>query len=296
MQRFSEDFNTLLSDGADELHELNQKLDVSEQPDLIYWEVQQIMLKQMINLTNYSINHMKINEDMTMFRTNKAMDLTETLPIDNDVLEKLHEWYSNTQNTDLKSLKFSSVEKEKVLQFIETLDESQWELMKSKPNEIAYLSLDGEVFAAFLKKVIKEFKTPLQHFVAQKYFNGNSLLHCLSKDPLTETQMEIIMYVLQEDTIKVDGKNKDNKTFLDISPVHNKLLQQIQISTDKWAKKMFEVFRDNPKVIERWILLGNDSLLEALFYRLLKSFSSLPTTVNEIKFLSLKKKLRCIIN
>ena len=59
MQCFSEDFNTLLSDGADELHELNQKLDVSEQPDLIYWEVQQIMLKQMINLTNYSINHMK---------------------------------------------------------------------------------------------------------------------------------------------------------------------------------------------------------------------------------------------
>ena len=111
------------------------------------------------------------------------------------------------------------------------------------------------------------------------------MLHCLSKDPLTEIQMEIIMYVLREDTIKVDGKNKDNKTFLDISSVHNKLLQQIQISTDKWGKKMFEVFRDNPKVIERWILLGNDSLLEALFNRLLKSFSSLSTTVNEIKFL-----------
>ena len=145
------------------------------------------------------------------------MELTETLPIDNDVIEKLNKWYSNTQNTDLKSIKFSSVEKEKVLQFIETLDESQWELMKSKPNEIAYLSLDGEVFAAFLKKVIKEFKTPLQHFASQEYFNGNSLLHCLSNDPLTETQMEIIMYILQDDTIKVDGKNKDNKTFLDIS-------------------------------------------------------------------------------
>ena len=66
MQRLSEDFNTLLRGGADELHELNQKLDALEQSDLIYWEVQQIMLKQMINLTNYSINHMKINEDTTM--------------------------------------------------------------------------------------------------------------------------------------------------------------------------------------------------------------------------------------
>ena len=109
MQRFSEDFNTLLSDGADKLHELNQKLDVSEQSDLIYWEVQQIMLKQMINLTNYSINHMKINEDMKMFRKSKAMEFTETLPMDNDFLEKLHEWYSNTQNTDLKLIKFTIV-------------------------------------------------------------------------------------------------------------------------------------------------------------------------------------------
>ena len=216
------------------------------------------------------------------------MELTETLPIDNDVIEKLNKWYSNTQNTDLKSFKFSSAEKKEVLGVIETLDESQWELMKSKPNEIAYLSFDGEVYAAFLKKAIKEFKTPLQHFVSQKYFNGNSLLHCLSKDPLTETQMEIIMYVLQEDTIKLDGKNKDNKTFLDISSVHDKLLQQIQISTDKWAKKMFEVFRDNPKVIERWILLGNDSLLEALFNRLMKSFSSLSKMVNKNRFLSKK--------
>ena len=223
------------------------------------------------------------------------MELTETLPIDNDVIEKLNKWYSNTQNTDLKSFKFSSAEKKEVLGVIETLDESQWELMKSKPNEIAYLSFDGEVYAAFLKKAIKEFKTPLQHFVSQKYFNGNSLLHCLSKDPLTETQMEIIMYVLQEDTIKLDGKNKDNKTFLDISSVHDKLLQQIQISTDKWASNMFEVFRDYPKVIERWIRLGNDSLLEALFNRLMKSFSSLSKMVNKNRFLS-KKKLCCIIN
>ena len=170
------------------------------------------------------------------------MEFTETLPMDNDFLEKLHKWYSNTQNTDLKLIKFTSKEKEILLQFIETLDESQWELMKSKPNEIAYLSLDGEVFAAFLKKAIKEFKTPLQHFVSQKYFNGNSLLHCLSKDPLTETQMEIIMYVLQEDTIKVDRKNEDNKTFLDISPVHNKLLQQIQISTDQCTEVHFASF------------------------------------------------------
>ena len=85
----------------------------------------------------------------------KAMEFTETSPVDKDVIEKLQKWYSNTQNTDLKSIKFSSVEKEKLLQFIETLEESQWELMKSKPNEISYFSLDGEVFAAFLKKAIK---------------------------------------------------------------------------------------------------------------------------------------------
>ena len=203
------------------------------------------------------------------------MDLTEMLAIDNEAIQKLLERYSDTEDMDLKSFKFSPSEKEAMLGYIENLDKTQWKAMTTKPKVMSCLSLDGEVFAVFLKKAIKNFNTSIERFVSQEYFNENSILHCLSKDPLAVTQLEIIMYVLQQPNVKLDAKNGDNKTFLNVSPIHSKLLQEIQTSPDDWAKKLFGLFCNSPNIIERWIVLGDDFILEALLNRLIQSLSLL---------------------
>ena len=105
------------------------------------------------------------------------------------------------------------------------------------------------------------------------------MLHQLSKDPLSETQMDLVMIILQQDDVEPDAKNNDGKTFLDLSPIHSKLLQRIETARDDWAQKVFSACARNTKIMDSWFRLGDDALLEALFNRLSQSMSSLSKMV-----------------
>ena len=83
--------------------------------------------------------------------------------------------------------------------------------------------------------------------------------------------METIMKILENKDVKLDAKNHNGKTFLELSPVQSKLLQKIQTATDEWAENVFRACVENPMVIERWVNLGDDSLLQAIFDRMRKS-------------------------
>ena len=88
------------------------------------------------------------------------------------------------------------------------------------------------------------------------------------------------MHILKGNNFKPDARNGENKTFLDVSPIHSKLLQQIQTSSDDWAKQIFNSFVGKPEIIENWIKLGNDNILEAILDRLRLSFPILQNQVN----------------
>ena len=98
------------------------------------------------------------------------------------------------------------------------------------------------------------------------------------------------MIALQQEDVRPDDKNSDRKTFLDLSPIFQKLLQQIQTSTDEWAVEVFLLFVINPKVLESWIELGDDSLLEAVLDRLSQSLLAIKKHVRNLllNFLNLK--------
>ena len=64
---------------------------------------------------------------------------------------------------------------------------------------------------------------------------------------------------------------KDNKTFLDLSAIRSKLLQQIQLATAKWARDFLQLCVQRPGIIKSWIDIGDDTLLEALFDRMKQS-------------------------
>ena len=52
-----------------------------------------------------------------------------------------------------------------------------------------------------------------------RFSNENTILHQISKDPLSDKQMELIMYALQQNDVRPDAKNNDGKTFLNLSSI-----------------------------------------------------------------------------
>ena len=168
-------------------------------------------------------------------------------------------------------------------------EQDKWKWMHSTPNAILSFCDNQDVFLAILEKV-KKFNAPLptKFSASKKFSNENNILHHLSKDPLSDKQMELLMIALQQEDVRPDDKNSDGKTFLDLSPIFQKLLQQIQTSTDEWAIEVFLLFITNPKVFESWIELGDDSLLEAVLDRLSQSLLAIKKHVrNLFKFRNL---------
>ena len=172
-----------------------------------------------------------------------------------------------------------------MIEYIRDTEEEQdkWKWMHSTPNAILSFSDNQDVFLAILEKV-KKFNAPLptKFSASKKFSNENAILHHLSKDPLSDKQMELIMIALQQEDVRPDDKNSDRKTFLDLSPIFQKLLQQIQTSTDEWATELFLLFVTNPKVLESWIELGDDSLLEAVLDRLSQSLLAIRKRVRNL--------------
>ena len=172
-----------------------------------------------------------------------------------------------------------------MIEYIRDTEEEQdkWKWMHSTPNSILSFCDNQDVFLAILEKV-KKFNAPLptKFSASKKFSNENAILHHLSKDPLSDKQMELIMIALQQEDVRPDDKNSDRKTFLDLSPIFQKLLQQIQTSTDEWATELFLLFVTNPKVLESWIELGDDSLLEAVLDRLSQSLLAIRKRVRNL--------------
>ena len=123
----------------------------------------------------------------------------------------------------------------------------QWHWTETQSWKIRLFCRSGEVFAAVLQKVMTECKT-LEHLIRQKYPNGNSILHCLSKDPLHENQIDMVMFLLHQNGINPSAKNMNGKTFLDLAAIHAKLLQQIQTASDDWVQKFFHTCANKGEV------------------------------------------------
>ena len=162
-------------------------------------------------------------------------------------------------------------------------EQDKWKWMHSTPNAILSFCDNQDVFLTILEKV-KKFNSPLptKFSASKKFSNENTILHHLSKDPLSDKQMELLMIALQQEDVRPDDKNSDGKTFLDLSPIFQKLLQQIQTATDEWAIELFLLFVTNPKVLESWIELGDDSLLEAVLDRLNQSLLAIKKHVRNL--------------
>ena len=148
-------------------------------------------------------------------------------------------------------------------------EQDKWKWMHSTPNSILSFCDNQDVFLAILEKV-KKFNAPLptKFSASKKYSNENTILHLVSKDPLSDTQMDIVMTILLQEDVRPDGKNSDGNTFLSLSSIHPKLLQWVHTAIDGWATKVFDCFIANPEVLISWVELGDDLLLEAIFDRI----------------------------
>ena len=164
-----------------------------------------------------------------------------------------------------------------MIEYITDSLEDQWKWMRSNPNEILSFSDDGDIFTLVLKKA-KQINAPVNKFfgVSKIYSNGNTILHQLSKDPLSDTQMDLVMTILEQKDFKPDVENNDGKTFLELSPIHQKLLQRINTSPDDWAINTFFGFVANKNIFVSWINLGDDRLFEAILIRI-RQILSLPS-------------------
>ena len=136
-----------------------------------------------------------------------------------------------------------------------------------------------------LKKA-KQINAPMNKFfgVSKIYSNGNTILHQLSKDPLSDTQMDLVMTILEQKDFKPDVVNNDGKTFLELSPIHQKLLQRINTAPDDWAINTFFGFVANGNIFVSWINLGDDRLFEAILIRIrqILSLSSFKKPVSKL--------------
>ena len=209
----------------------------------------------------------------------------------NNILEKLSErpLIPNNVSMILDLLKFivpetklSTEVKDNMLKFIISSQDYHWMWIESNPMAIIYFTLDGEVLAAVLEKALKTHEIPLNELdlIFQKHEDGNSTLHCLSTDPLCENQMNLIMFILSQKDVQLDAKNNNGQSFLDRSPIYSKLVQSILTAPDDWATSLFNICTEkDSKVLVRWIRLGNDDVLEALFNRLKGSLPSIKKPV-----------------
>ena len=172
-------------------------------------------------------------------------------------LEKLSVTSWNTHDISLildilyhvvpKRAKFSPKARKNMLEFIGSSESNQWTWIKSNPTAIIYFSLEVEVLAMIVEKALTNYGIPLQKLdsIFEKYLDGNLTLHCLSKDPLSENQMSLIMYILHQANVKPEAKNSNGQNFLELSPILPKLVQQIQTAPDDWTCKFFEACATN---------------------------------------------------
>ena len=95
-----------------------------------------------------------------------------------------------------------------VKQDIKDSNKERWTWLRNQPKAIRSFCRDGGVFIAILQKAFKESECSLDELVIANYFNDNTILHCLSKDPLSKEQVSFVMDILCHKDINPGKKNK----------------------------------------------------------------------------------------
>lgn len=143
--------------------------------------------------------------------------------------------------------------------------------VRSQPKFINDFIFNGEVLGALIQRV----KT----LECIQYSNldsilirmrGTTLLHKLSQYPLNDDQMTSIMDILQEEKIRPDTTDRNGYTFLELSPVEERLSIKIYAAPDAWTSVLWTKMH----ALEKWIALKNDRLLMDIFRRMSIHMSS----------------------
>ena len=158
----------------------------------------------------------------------------------------------------------------KVIEYIDSSANDKWRWIQKEPKGLEIFLKRGQILVAILQK-IKECSSQeeLGPIFKHEYLHKNTILHMLSQEPLSANQMNLVMTTLLQKTVEPHAKNSAGKTFLELSPIKKKLLQEIQKVSDDWV----ETFYGEPKLIQSWIKLGDDDLLETLLQQLRQSLS-----------------------
>ena len=137
--------------------------------------------------------------------------------------------------------------------------------VRSQPKFINDFIINGEVLGALIQRV----KT-LEWIQYSKLdsilirMRGTTLLHKLSQYPLNDDQMTSIMDILQEEGIRPEAKDRNGYTFLELSPVEERLSIKIYAAPDAWTSVLWTRMH----ALEKWIALKNDRLLMDIFRRM----------------------------
>ena len=105
-----------------------------------------------------------------------------------------------------------------------------------------------------------------------------TILHKLSQFPLNDDQMTSIMDIIKTGKINPSAKDAKGYTFLELSPIVDKLSRRIYIANDSWIKNLWRV-----KKMKNWIKLRNDRLLLDIFKRMSILMSSSSFQTSEIR-------------
>ena len=110
------------------------------------------------------------------------------------------------KNLDLIKIFFKVQPLNAVKQAIENSNKDDWTWLRNQPKATLWFCRDSGVFIAILLKAFQECGHTLDELITAEYFNGNTILHCLSKDPLSKDQINFVMGILCHKDI-VPGKN-----------------------------------------------------------------------------------------
>ena len=162
----------------------------------------------------------------------------------------------------------------------------EWAWISSQPKFIIDFIHNGEVLGALFQRIDKlgyAYTVLKEH--AYSVLNDEvlelektTILHKLSQFPLNDDQMTSIMDIIKEGKINPSAKDANGHTFLELSPIEDKLSRRIYIANDFWIKDLWRVWK-----MKKWIELRNDRLLLDIFKRVSILLSSSSFQNSEIR-------------
>ena len=117
--------------------------------------------------------------------------------------------------------------------------DTEWVWITSQPKFIIDFLHNGEVLGALVQRTKKMcHESVLNDKVIE--LRGTTILHKLSQFPLNDDQMTSIMDILKIKEIDPSIKDANGHTFLELSPIVDKLSRRIYIAHDSWIKSLWK--------------------------------------------------------